>query len=66
MADHLKAGLCVDALVMALQRRRPEPGLIHHSDRGRQGGFTWSSQRLGGERLPWRVGGVRIGRCALS
>jgi putative transposase len=36
MADHLKAGLCVDALVMALQRRRPEPGLIHHSDRGRQ------------------------------
>ena len=36
MADHLRAGLCVDALVMALQRRRPEPGLIHHSDRGRQ------------------------------
>lgn len=34
MADHLRAGLCVDALVMALQRRRPEPGLIHHSDRG--------------------------------
>src|SRR5206468_6448030 len=23
MADHLRAGLCVDALVMALQRRRP-------------------------------------------
>jgi putative transposase len=36
MADHLRAGLCVDALVMALQRRRPEPGLIHHSDRGVQ------------------------------
>ncbi len=36
MADHLRAGLCVDALAMALQRRRPEPGLIHHSDRGRQ------------------------------
>ena len=34
MADHLRAELCVDALVMALQRRRPEPGLIHHSDRG--------------------------------
>src|SRR5947209_16861479 len=33
MADHLRAELCVDALVMALQRRRPEPGLIHHSDR---------------------------------
>jgi putative transposase len=36
MADHLRAGLCVDALVMALQRRQPEPGLIHHSDRGVQ------------------------------
>jgi transposase InsO family protein len=36
MADHLGAGLCVDALVMALQRRRPEAGLIHHSDRGVQ------------------------------
>jgi putative transposase len=36
MADHLRAGLCVDALVMALQRRRPKPGLIHHSDRGVQ------------------------------
>src|SRR5918911_5336619 len=36
MADHLRAGLCVDALVMALQRRRPGPGLTHHSDRGVQ------------------------------
>jgi transposase InsO family protein len=32
MADHLRADLCVDALVMALQRRRPEAGLIHYSD----------------------------------
>jgi putative transposase len=32
MADHLRAGLCVDALVMALQRCRPPEGLIHHSD----------------------------------
>ena len=36
MADHLKAGLCIDALVMALQRYRPPRGLIHHSDRGVQ------------------------------
>jgi transposase InsO family protein len=36
MADHLRAGRCADALVMALQRCRPEPGLIHHSDRGVQ------------------------------
>jgi putative transposase len=36
MADHLRAGLCVDALVMALQRCRPPRGLVHHSDRGVQ------------------------------
>jgi transposase InsO family protein len=48
MADHLRADLCTDALVMALQRRRPEPGLIHHSDRGVQGEFKWSSQHLDG------------------
>ncbi len=36
MADHLRAQLCTDALVMALSRRRPSPGLLHHSDRGVQ------------------------------
>ena len=36
MADHLRAGLCVDALAMAIQRRQPPRGLIHHSDRGVQ------------------------------
>jgi putative transposase len=36
MADHLKAGLCVDALVMALQRHAPSRGLVQHSDRGVQ------------------------------
>ena len=36
MADHLRAGLCVDALVMALQRHQPPRGLIQHSDRGVQ------------------------------
>jgi putative transposase len=36
MADHLKPGLCIDALVMALQRCSPPRGLIHPSDRGVQ------------------------------
>ncbi len=36
MADHLRAELVVDALAMAVTRRRPGPGLIHHSDRGCQ------------------------------
>ena len=34
MATHMRATLVVDALKMALARRRPEPGLIHHSDQG--------------------------------
>jgi putative transposase len=37
MATHMRATLVVDALKMALARRRPEPGLIHHSDQGSQG-----------------------------
>ena len=37
MADHMRATLCLDALDMAvLHRGRPEPGLVHHSDRGSQ------------------------------
>src|SRR3954447_6124901 len=46
MADHMRAELVVDALQMAVARRRPAPGLIHHSDQGSQGGFTRSSQHL--------------------
>ena len=36
MATHMRASLVVDALKMALSRRRPGPGLIHHSDHGSQ------------------------------
>jgi putative transposase len=36
MEDHMRAKLCCDALEMALGRRGPVPGLIHHSDRGSQ------------------------------
>jgi putative transposase len=32
MAGHLRAELCTDALVMAIQRHRPPRGLVHHSD----------------------------------
>ena len=34
IADHLRAELVVDALEMAVARRRPGPGLVHHSDQG--------------------------------
>ena len=36
MADHMQTNLVRDALQMALQRRRPPEGLLHHSDRGVQ------------------------------
>ena len=36
MADHLRTELVADALAMAVQARRPAPGLIHHSDHGCQ------------------------------
>ena len=36
MADHMRTELVGDALGMALARRRPDEGLLHHSDRGVQ------------------------------
>jgi transposase InsO family protein len=36
MADHLRTELALGALAMALQARRPPPGLVHHTDRGCQ------------------------------
>jgi putative transposase len=36
LADHLRTDLALAALDMALARRRPAPGLVHHSDRGTQ------------------------------
>lgn len=36
LADHLRVDLVKEALTMALWRRKPKAGLIHHSDRGSQ------------------------------
>lgn len=36
MTEHMRTELVADALQMAVARRRPEPGLIHHSDQGSQ------------------------------
>ena len=36
MAEHMRSELVADALQMAVHRRRPQPGLVHHSDQGAQ------------------------------
>jgi putative transposase len=36
MADQLRSELVIDALEMAIWRRKPAAGLIHHSDQGVQ------------------------------
>lgn len=45
MADHMRLELVEAALQMAVDRRRPAPGVIHHSDHGSQLGFNRSSQQ---------------------
>jgi transposase InsO family protein len=42
----IEADLTLRALRMALAQRVIEPGLVHHSDRGTQGGFNRWSQHL--------------------
>jgi putative transposase len=44
----IDARLTMAALKSAVERRKPPPGCMHHSDRGSQGGFKWSSQHLDG------------------
>jgi putative transposase len=60
MANNLKTELVLDALNMAIYTRRPEPGLIHHSDRGSQ----YTSVEFSGRprEAPTAFDGVR-GRC---
>lgn len=36
IADHMRTELVINALTMALDTRRPDRGLVHHSDRGSQ------------------------------
>ena len=36
LADHMRTDLCLEALRDAVARHKPEPGLVHHSDRGCQ------------------------------
>jgi putative transposase len=44
MRADMQAELVVDALEMAINRRRPQAGLVHHSDQGSQPEFKGPSQ----------------------
>ncbi len=46
MKDKPKQELVNEALLMAVEQRRPEPGLIHHSDQGRLYGSTIYTELL--------------------
>src|SRR6266487_2098233 len=70
VADHLRAGLALDALEMAIFARKDQIGgeLVHHSDRGAQARFKGSSQHrlvgpsIGTRRAPRPVSSSR-GSC---
>jgi transposase InsO family protein len=61
MSEHIDAALVHHALVMALGRRQPSVGLVHHADRGSQYACT-ASQQL---RAPYGICGSmsRKGDC---
>jgi len=60
MATHMRATLVVDALQMALGRRRPAPGLIHHSDQAANTSASRSGALRGrpGSRSRWAHAGT--------
>jgi putative transposase len=58
MATHLRTELVVDALQMAVVRRKPSPGLVHHSDRGVQYTSLSFGKRLEDEGLLHSMGRV--------
>ncbi len=60
MASHLRTELVVDALEMAVRRREPSVGLIHHTDRGSLH-RAFVRQEVGGGRYRPLDGPNRIG-----
>jgi transposase InsO family protein len=53
--DHQRTDLIADALTDAVNRRRPAPGVVFHSDRGCQTRLNgWTQHRLVGLRLAGR------------
>lgn len=57
MGERAQAELVVGAVEMAVRNRRPEPGLIHHSDRGSQYGSLLFGRRLESSGIVGSMGG---------
>lgn len=62
MADHLRTERVVAALDMARWNRRPQPGVIHHSDRGCQDTSVAFGQRCQEAGTLPSIG--RVGDCS--
>ena len=61
MDERMTVGLCLRALGHAHARRRPAPGLIHHSDRGSQ--YCARDYRHALDALGMRASMSRRGNC---
>jgi putative transposase len=68
ISNSLRSDLAMDALEMAIWNRTRAgqvlDGLVHHSDRGVQGGFKWPSQHLDHGGVAWRLCENGSGRCS--
>lgn len=58
IAEHLRAELVCDALDMATWTRRPQPGVIHHSDHGAQYTSYMFGKRLRDKQILGSMGTV--------
>jgi putative transposase len=61
LADHMRTELVESALVSALNKRKPSPDLLHHSDRGSQ--YASASYRGKLDALGIAVSMSRRGNC---
>jgi putative transposase len=61
MADHMPSSLVEEALKMAMLRRQPAPGLLHHSDQGSQYTSEVYQQALAHSHC--QVSMSRVGNC---
>lgn len=61
MADHMRTELVDNALQMAVKQHRPQPGTLHHSDRGSQ--YTSADYQQALATAGMRVSMSRTGSC---